>query len=131
MPEACAVSLAGLTILAVDDEPQFRAYFEELLSEAGARVVCCQNGVQALGRYQRDGESFDLIISDQSMPGMSGMEMVEHLRGLGSATPVILCSGYGYAVDETLVHELQIEELLHKPISRGELLAAIQSALSV
>ncbi len=125
------IRLTDLTILAVDDEPQFRAYFEEMLSDAGAKVICCQNGVQALGRYQRDGANIDLIISDQSMPGMSGLEMVEHLRSLGSQTPIILCSGYGYAVDEIMMRELQVKELLHKPISRGELLAAIKRVLAM
>lgn len=128
-PEEVDIQLAGFTILAVDDEPQFLAYFDELLSEAGARVVCCYSGTQALGRYQRDERRYDLIVSDQSMPSMSGIEMVQHLRGLGSRTPVILCSGYGYEVDEALMRRLQIVELLNKPIGRDELLSAIQRSL--
>jgi CheY-like chemotaxis protein len=121
--------LDGVSILAVDDEAQFRAFFEELFGGAGAEVVCCHSGVQALGRYQRDGLSFDLIITDQSMPGMSGTEMVRHLRELGCDTPVILCSGYAHEVDEEVMEGLQIVKLLDKPVSGSELLATIRRIL--
>jgi PAS domain S-box-containing protein len=123
------IRLEGVRILAVDDEPQFRAFFEELFGGAGAEVVCCHSGVQALGKYQRDGLSFDLIITDQSMPGMSGTEMVRHLRDLGCRTPVILCSGYVHEMDNELIEGLQIDELLDKPASAGELLVTIRRIL--
>jgi CheY-like chemotaxis protein len=100
-----------------------------LFSGVGAEVVCCRSGVQALGRYQRDGLTFDLIISDQSMPGMSGTEMVRHLRDLGCRTPVILCSGYVQDVDEKVMEALQIVERFDKPVSGGELLMAIRRIL--
>jgi PAS domain S-box-containing protein len=123
------IRLDGFKILAVDDEAQFSAFFGELFSGVGAEVVCCRSGVQALGRYQRDGLTFDLIISDQSMPGMSGTEMVRHLRDLGCRTPVILCSGYVQDVDEKVMEALQIVERFDKPVSGGELLMAIRRIL--
>jgi nitrogen-specific signal transduction histidine kinase/ActR/RegA family two-component response regulator len=129
--ESTDIQLQGFTILAVDDELQFRTYYEELLGSAGAQVVCCESGIQALGRYQRNDRRFDLIISDQSMPGMSGLELVRHLRGLGCRTPVILCSGYGHEVDDSEMRQLQILELLHKPVSRSELLAAMRRGLAI
>ncbi len=121
--------LANLSILAVDDDDQFSVYLEELLRDAGAEVVCCHSGMQALGRYQRDRLSFDIIITDQFMPGMSGTDMVQQLRDLGCSTPVLLCSGYGYEEDQKMMRQLRIVELLQKPVSRGALLAAIWRAV--
>ncbi|MCU7812278.1 MAG: response regulator, partial [Candidatus Thiodiazotropha sp. (ex Notomyrtea botanica)] len=120
------VNLAGRTILVVDDEPQIQAYFEALLSDSKAEVICCDNGFQALGRLSKATERIDLVICDQSMPGMSGIEMVEQLRNLGSEVPVILCSGYGDALGDGLIASLNIGMLLHKPMKKNETLSAIQ-----
>jgi PAS domain S-box-containing protein len=125
------LQLDGMTILTVDDEPQFRHYYKELLRETGAELVSCHSGIQALGRYQRDGLSFDLIIADQVMPGMSGSDMVYHLRELGCRAPVILCSGYSYKVEESQLGRLQIASLLHKPFKRSEMLTEIRRVLNV
>ncbi len=123
--------LTGLAILAIDDEPQYRAYYQELLGGAGAQVICCRSGLQALGRHQRDGVAYDLIISDQAMPGMNGTELIGHLRNLGCRSPVILCSGYGHEVGPEQMQQLQIVELLHKPVSGGDLLTAIRRVAGI
>lgn len=123
--------LDGFMMLTVDDETQFMSYCNELLNDAGAEVVSCNNGIQALGRYARDGVEFDLIITDQSMPGMSGTEMVQALRKLGCHSPVILCSGYGQEVDLETMQRLGIDELLPKPTRRGELMSAIRRTLAL
>ncbi|MCU7852329.1 MAG: PAS domain S-box protein [Candidatus Thiodiazotropha sp. (ex Monitilora ramsayi)] len=120
------VNLTGKIILVVDDEPQIQAYFEALLSDYKAEVVCCDNGFQALGRLTKAAERFDLVICDQSMPGMSGSEMVRQLRNLGNEVPVILCSGYGDALEDNLIGSLNIGMLLHKPMKKSETLSAIQ-----
>jgi PAS domain S-box-containing protein len=130
-PEADLVRLDGFIILTVDDESQFRTYCNELLSDMGAEVVSCQNGMQALGRYCRDGAQFDMIITDQSMPAMSGTEMVKSLRELGCRVPVILCTAYGQEIDGETLQQLDIVELLLKPVSPGELTAAIGRALAL
>ncbi len=126
-----APQLAGLTLLAVDDETQYCVYYQELLSGMGARVVCCHSGLQALGRYQRDSIACDLIISDQIMPGMSGTELIRQLRDLGCRAPAILCSGYAQEVEPHLMQQLQIVELLQKPVTGKTLLAAIQRVVDL
>jgi PAS domain S-box-containing protein len=120
------LQLTGLVVLTVDDEPQFSHYYEELFHETGAELISCSSGIQALGRYQRDAPAIDLIITDQAMPGMSGIKMVQHLRELGCRAPAILCSGYGHDVEVARMEDLQIVDLLHKPVERGELLRTIR-----
>jgi PAS domain S-box-containing protein len=129
-PAETGLDLAGVTILAVDDELQFIHYYQELLGDAGARVISCSGGAQALGRYQRDKLNLDLIVSDQAMPGMSGSEMLRHLRELGCQAPAIFCSGYGFEVDEELMRQLGITHRLQKPVAREKLLDSIRQVLT-
>ena len=123
------MDLSGRTILVVDDEPQFIDYYQELLGEAGARLISCQSGAQAIERYQREHPVLDLIVSDQAMPGMSGSEMLRVLRELSCQAPAIFCTGYGYEVDEELMGQLGIAYRLQKPVAREELLARLQAVL--
>jgi PAS domain S-box-containing protein len=123
------LDLAGLTVLVVDDEPQYIHYYRELLGDAGARLICCQSGAQALGRYQRDKLEVDLIVSDQAMPGMSGSDLIRYLRELGCQAPAIFCTGYGYDVDEELMRQLGITHRLQKPVDRNDLFASLRKVL--
>ena len=125
------LNLADLTILVVDDESQFIDYYKELLGETGARLICCESGAQALGRYQRDKLHLDLILCDQAMAGMSGSDMLKYLRELGCGAPAIFCVGYGYEVDEELMRQLGIVQRLQKPMTRGELFTTLREVLGV
>ncbi|MEJ2590204.1 MAG: PAS domain S-box protein [Candidatus Thiodiazotropha sp.] len=122
------LDLRGRKILVVDDEHQLREYFEALLGDSGAEVICCDNGVQALGRFVREAGTFDLVISDQSMPGMSGSELARQIRGLDAELPMIIYTGYGDALADETVQSLKLI-LLQKPASRQGLLSTIRRLL--
>jgi PAS domain S-box-containing protein len=124
------LSLQGRSILVVDDEPQILAYFDALFSELGAEVVCCGNGAQALGRFVQAAGKFDLVVSDEVMPGMNGSELAQQLRALGSEVPIILCSGYSERQSEVLAQALKIVAQLQKPVSKAALLALIEPLFS-
>jgi len=123
------IDLKGKSVLLVDDEPQIRAYFETVFSSLGAEVVCCGNGAQALGRFAMASGAFDLVVSDQTMPGMSGRELAQQLHLLGSKVPVILCSGYSEIVEPEEARLLNIVAQLQKPVSKASLLSMVESAL--
>jgi two-component system, cell cycle sensor histidine kinase and response regulator CckA len=123
------LDLSGRRILVVDDERQILDYFKELLGDNGAEVTCCVNGMQALGRFVREGGAFDLVISDQSMPGMNGSELARQIRDLDSEVPLILYTGYGDAVSDETAQSLYISMLLQKPASGSELSEAIRLLL--
>jgi len=122
------LDLHGRKILVVDDERQIREYFTALLGDSGAEVICCDNGMQALGRFVRAAGAFDIVISDQSMPGISGSELARQIRDLDSEVPLIIYTGYGDAIVDEAVQSLQLV-LLRKPASRQELLSTIRRLL--
>ncbi len=69
---------AGYSVLVVDDEPVLRDICREALSEAGYHVAVAENGGEALAKLGRAG--YDLVISDLRMPGMSGQDLLGHIR---------------------------------------------------
>ncbi len=93
-PELCYQTPARATqrILIVDDEPEARSLLLRYLEHLGFQVDACSEGRRALARLE--GEGYHLIFTDLHMPGMSGIALLEALRGRGDATPVVVITGY-------------------------------------
>ena len=107
--------LKGLRLLVVDDSADSAESFALLLALSGAEVTTAGGGEQALQLLQ--AQRFDLLISDISMPGMNGHELVEALRQLpqGSRVVALACSGYSRAQDERRAMEAGFDALIPKP----------------
>jgi DNA-binding NtrC family response regulator len=80
-------------LLIVDDEATLRALMCESLGEYGYRVESCGSAAEALRRIREGGTPINLVISDQTMPGMSGSELSDELQRSHPDLPLILCSG--------------------------------------
>ena len=101
---------------------------------AGVRIVESEvqsttDSLEALEIFRRNPAAFDLVITDQTMPHMTGTELAQELAGLRSDIPIILCTGYSEIVDRDTAKELGIRALLTKPVSRSELSETIRRAL--
>lgn len=82
-------------ILVVDDEPSLREVFAELLKSLGYQVRTCANGHEALAILRADSAACDLLMTDQTMPGMTGHELIREVAAIRRDLPIILCSGLG------------------------------------
>ena len=87
----------SLRILVVEDDPLVRDVVCEQLKEAKHQPVGSENGQEALEIFKTG--NFDLVITDHSMPGMSGVELAATLKRINPAIPVILLTGYGDMLD--------------------------------
>ena len=117
-------------VLVVEDNVAFQAVLLFNLENAGLDVVGAGNGVEAWQQLQ--DSHFDLVISDQQMPGMSGIEIVQRMRESerDRSTPVILVTAKGFELDTAYLKEdLGIREVFHKPFSPSSLMAAVASIL--
>ncbi len=123
------LAVAQRRILVVDDEPIIRLYFEEVLSQAKARVTSCADASEALRIFAEDPRRFDLIITDQTMPGGSGIDLIREIRRLNTEVPVFLHSGYPDAVDPDDIARYRITRVLLKPSTAEELAGAINEAV--
>lgn len=103
-PPTASASSQRQRVLLVDDEDAVAGVIRRLLERNGFNVTLASNGVQALERVAAH-PAFDLILTDQTMPMMTGLELVERLRATGHHTPIILASGFGASIDgERVAH---------------------------
>ena len=117
------------TILFVDDERGIAQMAEHILESLGYRAVVMTEGAKALELFRNDPDKFDLLITDQVMPGMTGAEMFTEMRAIRPDLPAIMCSGFSEQLTRTDAIVLGISEVLPKPVTRSELANAIRVAL--
>jgi len=104
-------------VLFVDDDPIMAELGKAMLEHLGYRVTVTRSSLEALELMRKNPGGFDLLLTDQSMPEMTGLELVRTIRQEGSDIPVIFCSGYSDFINETLVRTLKISEFVLKPIN--------------
>lgn len=123
-PKAASVSAAGQgRILVVDDEPALARLLAHGLEAAGWRVTAFTDPLRALTAFRAEPAAFDAVISDLAMPDMTGVELIETLRGIAPGLPAILCTGHSQGMDEARLSGLA--RLCHKPVDMDELLALL------
>lgn len=117
-------------ILVVDDEESVAEFMQEYLQSQHYIVTSVTSSKQAIELFKNAQAEFDLVITDQTMPEMTGDELVKEMLNIKPNIPIILCSGYSEKIDEKKALELGCARYLTKPISNTALLRAIQETLS-
>jgi PAS domain S-box-containing protein len=118
----------GQVVLLVDDEETLVTLGEEVLAVLDYEPVGFQSAVAAWQAFQEEPERFDVVVSDHTMPDMTGLELVQRIRTLRPDLPVILCSGFSTAALEEAAHEAGVLAVLHKPLSQADLARALERA---
>jgi len=116
-------------ILLVDDEAIILSSIQTALSRMNFDVTSSSNGLEALDIFISRPEEFDLVITDFTMPHISGMDLSTRILKVRPDIPIILCTGFNEDIDEKEVKASGIRELLIKPTSMGELRDVIQKTL--
>jgi PAS domain S-box-containing protein len=116
-------------ILFVDDEPAIEELAERLLGGLGYAVVTCPNARDALDLFRADPACFDLVITDMTMPGMTGDRMAMEMLCIRPELPVILCTGYNELINMDRAKEIGLRALLMKPFLQTEAAAVIREVL--
>jgi len=127
--EAGVAARSGGRIWLVDDETAIVEYLTDLLQEERYEVVAFSDPLSAVAAYRRQPQAVDLLITDQTMPGMSGMELMRAMRAI-RPLPIILCSGYSEHVDDENAADQGVDRFLRKPVSPEVLLAAVAELLA-
>lgn len=116
------------TILLVDDEPNIATTYKMILESLGYRVDAMTQPTEALELFRADPFRFDLVMTDMSMPVLTGKELAVKIMDIRSDIPVILCTGFTPGKDEMQAEALGIT-ILVKPIFKADLAAAIRQVL--
>ena len=117
-------------IIVVDDEEDIRRSTEEYLSKFGYSVDLFTNGREACDALTSHPAKWDILITDQTMPEMTGLDLVTEIRKIRPELPVIICSGYSETVNSDNIEELAPCVFLQKPITMNQLLKTVYDALS-
>lgn len=116
-------------ILLVDDEPMLASVGKEMLERLGYSVATKTDSLEALELYKKDPEQFDLVITDQTMPNMTGIEFAAQLLKMKPTLPIILCTGYSSKVDKIKAKQTGISDFASKPLKRRDLAILIRKVL--
>lgn len=127
--EMTAPAVENKCIMVVDDEPGISSFVTELLNINGYKVQAFNDPLAALKCFTSDPNSIDLLITDQTMPKLTGAELAEKLISLNPKLPVILCTGYSENINEEKSHQLGIAAFIKKPVVTSKLLDLVATLL--
>jgi CheY-like chemotaxis protein len=118
-------------ILIVDDEKEIRETCRMMLTHLGYSVTTSGNPLEVLALIQQGQPPIDLVITDQTMPKMTGIDLTSEIRRLRPDIPVILCTGYSDRLNYEIAREAGACDLLMKPMDLRGLSTAVRSALDM
>jgi len=116
-------------ILVIDDEEQIIQMQKQLLERLGYKVTTRTSSLDAFETFKESPGDFDLVITDMTMPNMTGIELSRSLMNIRPDIPVILCTGFSEIITEENAKAFGIREFVMKPILRNNIARAIRRAL--
>lgn len=116
-------------ILLVDDEEQIVSMERKMLENLGYKVTARTDSIEALKEFSKKPQDFDLVITDMTMPHMSGDELAQKLLDVKPDIPVILCTGFNEDITEEKALEMGIQKFVMKPVIKNDLATTIRSVL--
>ena len=118
-------------ILFVDDEKSLIDLGRDLLERLGYQVETRASGIDAIEAFRADPQKFDLVISDMTMPKMTGDEMVRQIRAIRPDIPIILCSGFSERIHSQATEAIGISAVLMKPVIYADLAQTVHRVLKI
>jgi CheY-like chemotaxis protein len=116
-------------VLFVDDEDDLVAMASEMLTDLGYRVTAKTGAREALALFRLDPSRFDLLITDQTMPDMTGVELAKEILTIRADMLIILCTGFSHTVDADTAKVAGVKALAMKPLTKKEMAMAIRKVL--
>lgn len=117
------------TVLLVDDEKMVLDMTEMILSNLGYKVIAKTRSIEAFEAFQKNPDHFDLVLTDQTMPILTGRMLAQKIMHIRPKLPIILCTGFSANIDEEKALALGIRAFVQKPILRRELASVLRGAL--
>ena len=116
-------------ILFVDDEKAAVDAIQPMLEKLGYKVTARTSSIEALEAFRNNPQGFDLVITDMTMPNMTGKDLAKELMSIRPDIPIILCTGFSEQIDEHMAKAMGISAYVMKPIVRREIANTIREVL--
>ena len=117
-------------ILFVDDERMLAHLGQATLEQFGYTVVSHTSSIEALEAFRAMPQRFDLVITDQTMPQMTGEQLVRELRRIRPDIPIILCTGFSHIMNAEKAQAMGIDDFCMKPLVAQDLAVTVQQVLA-
>jgi CheY-like chemotaxis protein len=124
-----AISGGKESILLVDDEEYVIVMMKEMLERMGYHITTFTNSRKAFDEFRNNPDEYDLLITDQTMPGMVGTELAGEFMRIRPDMPIIICTGFSEILSEEKAKAIGISEYITKPVVKSEISKAIRNAL--
>ena len=116
-------------ILLIDDEEQIVSMEQQMLENLGYEVTARTDSTKALKEFSEQPQNFDLVITDMTMPQMTGDELAQKLLDIKPDIPVILCTGFNEDITEEKALAMGIQKFVMKPVIKNDLATTIRTIL--
>jgi CheY-like chemotaxis protein len=116
-------------ILLADDEASVMKMVRQMLERLGYQVAAFGSGTEALAAFKDDPEGFDLVLTDMTMPEMTGDLLALEVMAIRPTIPVIISTGFSNTLTPEMVRTVGFTGVLKKPVSKFNLAAAVRNAL--
>lgn len=116
-------------VLLVDDEPGIAAMGERMLESLGYQVTARTSSIEALELFKHEPGRFELIITDMTMPNMTGDRFSQEVMKIRPDIPIILCTGYSHQISEEKAKKIGIKAFVMKPLVKRELSSIVRRVL--
>ena len=123
-------AVRGHYIVCVDDEPYLLSILEEFLREEQFRITTFTTGTEALEYIHSTDEPVDLVITDMTMPNMTGLELGRRILAEKPQLPVLLCTGYSRSINREKALAEGFSRYIEKPVILADLVSAIREVLA-
>lgn len=116
-------------ILLVDDEKILVEMSSSMLQRMGYTVTARTSSIEALSTFTNQPDAYDLVITDQTMPGMTGVDLARRMLQIRPKLPIILCTGYSNQISKEKVESYGIKGFALKPLTRNDIATLIRNVL--
>ncbi|MCK5350849.1 MAG: response regulator, partial [Desulfobacula sp.] len=120
---------SGERLLVVDDDKDIALMCKEGFELLGYKVKLFFSSIEALDFFKENYHTIDLVVTDQTMPGITGFELAKSMLSIKKDMPIILCSGYAGAINKIKIQEAGINSFIMKPVTVEDLSKQIQQLL--
>ena len=119
----------GEVVMVVDDEPSLVALAEEMLAQLGYEPVGFGSGIAASKAFAEDPKRFDVVLTDEMMPELSGIGLAREIHRIRPDLPIVIMSGYVHGVDSAIARSTGVGEILRKPLQSRDIADALARVL--
>jgi nitrogen-specific signal transduction histidine kinase len=114
------------TLMLVDDEKAIRQIYEEFFKGNGYEVRLFENGIDALNAFETDPQGVDLVITDMTMPALTGDKLAQKMLEIRPDIPIVMWCGFSEDISEDTAIRIGIRKYIQKPVSPRDLLQTIR-----